>query len=166
MNKTITTKKNAFEVNFFNKSIAGTKSAFNKASKGEGAHYEELTRLMAQHPDFRLVIKEQKIQKEKKETYEGLTFELMKEYISIQNNSKALMEAFEEVKKFAKEAKMSSYPVTKKWFLEQFEGFNVNKAKKAIYEVKSTAVVAKVRIKAVQTPANDNVISFTPASNQ
>ena len=37
MNKTITTKKNAFEVNFFNKSIAGTKSAFNKASKGEGA---------------------------------------------------------------------------------------------------------------------------------
>ena len=104
MNKTITTKKNAFEVNFFNKSIAGTKSAFNKASKGEGAHYEELTRLMAQHPDFRLVIKEQKIQKEKKETYEGLTFELMKEYISIQKNSTALMEAFEEVKKFAKES--------------------------------------------------------------
>lgn len=101
MNKTITTKKNAFEVNFFNKSIAGTKAAFNKASKGEGAHYEELTRLMAQHPDFRLVIKEQKIQKEKKETYEGLTFKLMKEYISIQKNSKALMEAFEEVKKFA-----------------------------------------------------------------
>ena len=94
MNKTITTKKNAFEVNFFNKSIAGTKAAFNKASKGEGAHYEELTRLMAQHPDFRLVIKEQKIQKEKKETYEGLTFALMKEYISIQKNSKALMEAF------------------------------------------------------------------------
>ena len=90
----------------------------------------------------------------------------MKEYISIQKNSKALMEAFEEVKKFAKEAKMSSYPVTKKWFLEQFEVFNVNKAKKAIYDVKSTAVVAKVRIKAVQPPTNDNVISFTPASNQ
>ena len=159
-------RKNAFTVNFFDKTITGTKAAFNKASKGEGAYYEELTRLMAQHPDFKLVIKEQKIQKEKKETYEGLTFTLMESYISIQDNAKELMEAYTEVKEFAKDAKLSSYPITKKWFLEQFKGFNVTKAKKAIYEVKSKAVVAKVSIKTVKTPATVNVIPFTPAANQ
>ena len=159
-------RKNAFTVNFFNKAITGTKAAFNKASKGEGAHYEELTRLMAQHPDFKLIVKEPEIHTEKKETYEGLTFALMKDYIGIQANADELMEVFEEIKKFAKEAKLSSYPITKKWFLEQFEGFNVNKAKKAIYEVKSKAVVAKVSVKAVKTHASANVIPFTPASNQ
>lgn len=155
-------RKNAFTVNFFNKSIIGTKAAFNKASKGEGSHYEELTRLMAQHPEFKLDIKEPKIQKEKKETYEGLTFDLMKAFIEIQANSKELMKDYEDVKQFAEDAKMSSYPITKKWFLEQFEDFNVNKAKKAIYEVKSKAVVAKVSVKA-KPSAN---LTLIPASNQ
>lgn len=156
------TTKNAFAVDFFNKAIIGTKAAFNKASKGEGSHYEELTRLMAQHPDFKLVIKEPKIHKEKKETYEGLTFDLMKAFIEIQSNSKELMKDYEDVKQFAVDAKMSIYPVTKKWFLETFEGFNVKKAEKAIYEAKATAVVAKVTVKTKPTAT----LSLVPASNQ
>ena len=154
--------KNAFAVNFFTKTITGTKAAFNKASKGEGSHYEELTRLMAQHPEFKLDIKEPKIQKEKKETYEGLTFDLMKAFIEIQANSKELMKDYEDVKQFAKDAKMSIYPITKKWFLKTFEGFSVKMAKKAIYEAKATAVVAKVsvKVKPSVTPA------LAPVANQ
>lgn len=163
---TATASSIRFTLDVFNKTISGTKASFDKASKGEGPIYEELARKMAAHPDYRLVIKEQKIQKEKKETYEGLNFTLMEAYIAIQDNANELMEAYKEVKKFAKEAKLSSYPITKKWFLEQFEGFNVSKAKKDIYEVKSKAVVAKVSIKTVKTPATVNVIPFTPAANQ
>ena len=122
---TATASSIRFTLDVFNKTISGTKASFDKASKGEGPIYEELARKMAAHPDYRLVIKEQKIQKEKKETYEGLNFTLMEAYIAIQDNANELMEAYKEVKKFAKEAKLSSYPITKKWFLEQFEGFNV-----------------------------------------
>ena len=166
MNKTTNTNTVRFTLDVFKKTISGTKASFDKASKGEGPIYEELARKMAAHPDYKLIIKEQNIQKEKKETYEGLNFALMESYIGIQENAKELMEAYKEVKKFAKEAKLSSYPITKKWFLEQFEGFNVTKAKKDIYEVKSKAVVAKVSIKAVKTPASVNVFPLTPAANQ
>ena len=58
------TTKNAarFTLNFFDKTITGTKASFNKANKGFGPEYEELTAKMAAHPDFELRVKEQKVQ--------------------------------------------------------------------------------------------------------
>ena len=53
-----------FTLDVFKKTISGTKASFDKASKGEGPIYEELARKMAAHPDYKLVIKEQKIKKE------------------------------------------------------------------------------------------------------
>ena len=49
-----------FTINFFEKTIVGTKASFNKAGKGFGPEYEELTSKMAAHPDFTLEVKEQK----------------------------------------------------------------------------------------------------------
>lgn len=62
MNAITTSSKSAvrFTIDFFNKTITGTKASFDKAGKGFGAEYEELTTKMAAHPDFTLVIKEQK----------------------------------------------------------------------------------------------------------
>ena len=86
-------KKNAprFVINFVDKTITGTKASFDKAGKGEGAIYEELAAKVAAHPDFELVVKEQKKRSNKaKQTYDGLTFDLMKKFIAIQPNSASL----------------------------------------------------------------------------
>ena len=149
--------KNYFSVDFFTKSISGTKASFNKASKGEGAQYEELTRLMAKHPDFKLVVKEQKHSKAKKQTYEGLDFDLMEDYISIQDNAAELMEEYKGVKSFAKEAGLSLYPTTKKWFLNTFEGFDVAEAKKEIHKVKFNTVVKKATVKVKKSNSNEEL---------
>ena len=66
-----------FTLNFFDKTITGTKASFNKANKGFGPEYEELTSKMAAHPDFTLVVKEQKTKTTKaKRTYEGMDVSL------------------------------------------------------------------------------------------
>ena len=128
-------KKNAprFVINFVDKTITGTKASFDKAGKGEGAIYEELAAKVAAHPDFELVVKEQKKRSSKaKETYDGLNFDLMKKFIASQPNSASLMNGYEGAKKMAKEIGSSVYPFTKKWFLGQFKDFNVEDAKRAI----------------------------------
>lgn len=60
MYTTTTSSKSAvrFTIDFFNKTITGTKASFDKAGKGFGAEYEELTAKMAAHPDFELRVKE------------------------------------------------------------------------------------------------------------
>ena len=153
-NQTSTTTSARFTVDFFKKSIIGTKASFDKASKGEGPIYEELASKMAKHPDFKLKVKEQKHSKAKKQTYEGLDFDLMKKYISIQDNAEELLTKYEGIKKFAKDSGLSVYPITKKWFLETFEGFDVMEAKKAINKANYSKAVVKVSVKPKQsTPA-------------
>ena len=88
-----------FTIDFVNKKIIGTKASFDKAGKGEGAIYEELATKIAAHPDFELVVKEQKKRSNKaKQTYDGLTFDLMKTFIAIQPNSASLMNGYEGAK--------------------------------------------------------------------
>ena len=138
-------KKNAprFVIDFVNKAIIGTKASFDKAGKGEGAIYEELAAKVAAHSDFELVVKEQKKRSNKaKQTYDGLTFDLMKKFIAIQPNSASLMNGYEGAKKMAKEIGSSVYPFTKKWFLGQFKDFNVAEARKAISDHNVSLVVA------------------------
>ena len=138
-------KKNAarFVINFVDKTITGTKASFDKAGKGEGAIYEELAAKVAAHPDFELVVKEQKKRSSKaKETYDGLNFDLMKKFIAIQPNSASLMNGYEGAKKMAKEIGSSVYPFTKKWFLGQFKDFNVAEARKAISDHNVSLVAA------------------------
>ena len=61
MNTIVASSKSAvrFTLNFFDKTITGTKASFNKANKGFGPEYEELTSKMAAHPDFTLVADEE-----------------------------------------------------------------------------------------------------------
>ena len=130
-----TTKSNVrFTINFFEQTITGTKASFNKAGKGFGPEYEELTSKMAAHPTFSLVVKEQKqkITKAKK-TYEGLDFTFMENYIATLANAAEISKKYNEVKAMAKATKIAVYPFTKKWFLETFKDFNMEEAKEAIY---------------------------------
>lgn len=138
MNNTVMNEKTArFTIDFFNKKIIGTKASFNKAGKGYGAEYEELAFKMAQHPDFSLVIKEQKHHSTKaKRTYDGMDFPFMEAFIATQENSKTLMEEYEAVKAMGKKTSSKSYPLTKKWFLGKFstedKPFDMDEAKELI----------------------------------
>ena len=131
-----TTSSVRFTINFFNKTITGTKASFNKAGKGFGPEYEELTSKMAAHPDFTLVVKEQKTKTTKaKRTYEGMDYKFMEDYIATFEDA-SLMKKYEAVKKMADDCGTKAYPLTKKWFLGKFgtedEGFDMAAAKEAI----------------------------------
>ena len=152
-------KKHAvrFTVDFINQKIIGTKASFDKASKGSGPIYEELAEKVAKHPDFKLVGKEQKKHTTKaKKTYNGMDFDFMEAYISTRKNAKQLMEEYEAVKKKAEDSKISVYPLTKKWFLGEFDpdkqGFDMEKAKKEINDY----LIAEAVISATPAPAVDD----------
>lgn len=126
-----------FTINFFGKTITGTKASFNKAGKGYGPEYEELAEKMANHPDFQLVVKEQKHQTARaKRTYDGMDFKFMEDFIATQANAEVLRKEFEAVKKKAVECGTKKYPLTKKWFLGKFstetKPFDMNEAKETI----------------------------------
>lgn len=137
MSNSKNTSNTRFTVDFFKKQIVGTKASFDKASKGSGSIYEELTCLIVKHPDFTLFVKEQKKRiNRSKRTYDGLTFAFMEKYIRIQERDVARLAEYKNVKKFAKENKLSVYPFVKKWFLGEFDpdnkGFDMAKAKQEI----------------------------------
>lgn len=126
-----------FTINFFEKTITGTKASFNKAAKGYGPEYEELSAKMAAHPYFTLEVKEQKHKATKaKKTYDGLDFLFMEAYIETLANAKEMMAEYKAVKKMAKDCGTKSYPLTKKWFLGKFgtedKPFDMDEAREAI----------------------------------
>ena len=135
-----------FTIDFINKKIVGTQASFDKASKGFGPIYEELAEKMSKHPDFNVLVKEQKKHTTKaKRTYDGMDFDFMEAYIETRKNAETLMEEYLNVKKFAKENKMSVYPFTKKWFLGEFDpdglGFDMEKAQKEISDYRMAMAV-------------------------
>ena len=138
-----------FTINFFDKQIIGTKSSFNKAGKGFGAEYEELAAKMAAHPDFKLVVKEQKHKSTKaKRTYDGLDFDFMEAYIEMQTDAQKLKNEYESVKQMAVNCGSSKYPLTKKWFLGKFgtedQPFDMEQARKDItdYRIQQAELAA------------------------
>ena len=169
------TNKNFFSVDFFARTISGTKASFNKASKGNGPAYEELAGLIAKHPEFELVIKEpkQRINRAKRD-YNGMDYDFIVSYIEIQPKATTLMAEYESVKKFAKENKMSVYPFVKKWFLGEFDpdknGFNMAEAKKAISDYRMAKAILNSEIvnKMAATDdaqSNSNAVEFPAVAN-
>lgn len=144
-----TTKSNVrFTINFFEQTITGTKASFNKASKGCGPEYEELTSKMAAHPTFTLVVKEQKHKTTKaKRTYDGMDFPFMEAYIATLSNAAEIRKEYNEVKAMADKAGLAKYPLTKKWFLGKFSTeevpFDMDKAKEQISDYAITQAQAK-----------------------
>lgn len=145
----ITTSTARFTINFLDKTITGTKACFTKAGKGIGAEYEELSIKSAAHPDFSLVVKEQKHKTTRaKRTYDGLDFSFMEAYIEMQIEAQKLMKEYEAVKRMAVNCGSSKYPLTKKWFLGKFstedQPFDMEQARKDIadFRIKQAEQVA------------------------
>ena len=148
-----------FTLDFFKKTITGTKASFNKANKGFGPEYEELTAKMAAHPDFELRVKEQKTKTTKaKRTYEGMDYKFMEDYIATFEDA-SLMKKYEAVKKMADDCGTKAYPLTKKWFLGKFSdmegGFNMDEAKKDIADFRIAKAQASI-LEVVSAAAEQN----------
>ena len=143
-------KKNIFTINFTNSTISGSKSALKKASNPASAEYKELTAKMAAHPTFKVVEKEPNTDKN---TYKGMDFKMMRDYINAQPNAKELMAEFD----LAVAMFNGKYPLFKEWFLDTFKDdadtFKVSEAKKQI----ATAKVNRVKVTTRRTLAKQAV---------
>ena len=137
-----TSKKFAFTYDHINKKIVGTDINFQKAGIPGSALEAELTARMAERPSYTFhVIETEK--KPAKQTYAGLTKELMREYIAIQEEQ-AAADLNARLDTMLKEKK--AFPTIKSWFLDEFKGFSVSKAQREIKNHKLISVKAKVRM--------------------
>ena len=119
--------KNLFTYDFINRTIVASKATLKKASNPSTAEYKALMEMIAGQPTFRVAEKVIEINRSK-ETYSGLTYELMESFIDTQENAEQTKRVYEAVKKCAKAAGRSVYPITKKWFLNKFKNFEMNDA--------------------------------------
>lgn len=151
-----------FTIDFFEKEIIGTKASFNKAGKGCGPEYEELAEKMAKHPDFQLVIKEQKHQAVRaKRTYDGMNFKFMEDFIATQADAEVLTKEYKAVKQMAVNSGTKPYSLAKKWFLGKFSTeevpFDMDKAKEAIaqFRIKQAEMMVANTLSIVSAVNND-----------
>lgn len=126
-----------FTFDHFNKKIVGTEQNFKKSSISGTAQYNALMAAMSAHPNYELSAMAPKV---KKQTYAGLNFELMMDYVEFKGNEIQKAE-FEEIV-----SSNATYPTIKSWFLDNFKvGFTVEKATREIAQHKLGERKAKVR---------------------
>ena len=148
-----------FTFDHFNKKIVGTEQNFKKSGISGTAQYNALMAAMSAHPNYELSAMAPKV---KKQTYAGLNYELMMDYVDVKGN---------EVQKAEFEQHVNdgdSYPTIKSWFLDNFKcGFTVEKAKREIAECRLSAKKEKVRtvVKAKVVKAAPAVVELPTASN-
>ena len=157
-----TPKTNCFTFNHLNKTIVGSALNFKRAGNPENPQYGALMAALEMHPTYTLAPIPAKHKVEKKQTYKGLTAELITEYVEVFGN---------EAQK-AELAKMiddnENYPAIKSWFLDYFRaGFTVEKAKREIARRKLNAKKAIVHkaVRAKSVKANAAVSEFPDVAN-
>lgn len=142
--------KNLYTYDFANNTIVASKTTLKKAGNPTTPEYKALMKMIAGQPSFRVVEKTINTSK-KKQTYPGLTIEVMKTHIEAQANNEALMAEFNAVQAMGK----SKYPLAKKWFLEQFPGFKMTEGKKAVSNAKIAKAKANAKVILLkQTPGD------------
>lgn len=144
------TKKNLFTLDFAKSSIVASATTLKKARNPESAECKALLRMMAEYPGFHVAEKEIN-KKDGKQTYKGLTFQAMTDYIKTQANSEAEIRKYEVVRHIAK-IKGSEYALTKKWFLNAYPAYK----EKAIMEQEMDEMLHKE----ASTPTLQNVVNL------
>jgi hypothetical protein len=143
--------------------ILGSEFNFKMSGNPNKPQYNALMAAKAMQPTYKFAPIASTKKVEKKQTYKGLSFELMMDYVEFKGN---------EVQKAEFQAIVdddAAYPTIKSWFLDNFKhGFTVEKAKREIAEHKlnerKTKVRATVKVKMVK-PAPAAVVEMPTASN-
>ena len=150
-----------FACDHIGKRIYGSEVNFKKAEIFETAQYKALMVLMERHPNYALDAIAPAVAKQ---SYKGLNFELMMDYVEFKGTAVQKAE-FEEIVN-----RDSSFPVIKSWFVENFKaGFTVEKAKHEIATAKNNAkkMAAKESLKAqkaaVRKVVKTNMAKVAPA---
>lgn len=111
-------KKNILKINFTDGTIIMDRT-FAKAAEIVGSNeYEMLQKARADYPLFHVVRRTIK-SNPNKESYKGLTYEYMEEYISCHKDSEKIMAEYKELRLRAK-CHSIRYAHIKKWFLETY----------------------------------------------
>ena len=144
-----------FTFDHFNKKIVGTEQNFKKSGISGTAQYDALMAAMKAHPTYELSAKAPNV---KKQSYKGLNFDLMMDYVEIKGSDiqKAEFQAIVDDN--------ATYPTIKSWFVDNFKvGFTVEKAQREIAQHKLSArkakVCATVRVKPVKA-SSPAVVNF------
>lgn len=155
-----------FTYNHIEKTIIGSAMNFKKSGDSRNPQYNALMEAMAAHPNYKLSPVAPEFQKQ---TYKGLNFDLIMDYVAYIGNDIQKAE-FEEIVN-----SNATYPTIKSWFLDYFKvGFTVEKAtreieaaKKKIAQAKLKERKAKVRatVKAAVKKTDSNVVEMPIAHN-
>ncbi len=155
-----TTSATYFTYDHIKKQIVGSDINFNKAGIEDSVQYKALMAAMARHPNYSLT--PVATPKKEKQSYKGLNFDLMMEYVDYKGTDIQKAE-FEEIVN-----RNSTFPVIKSWFVDNFKvGFTVEKAKREIAQHKLGARKATVRtaVRVRTAKADSNVVEMPIAQN-
>lgn len=101
-------------IDYAKKTIEITKAFAKKASEYGSAAYYELSKVRSEFPSFSITTKAPKVSN----TFKGMDYDFMVEYISKQANSDELMESFKKLRE-----NELSYGEIKQWFIGKFPVF-------------------------------------------
>ena len=154
-----TSKKFAFTYDHINKKIVGKDVDFQKAGIPGSALEKELNVRMEARPTYGFTIIPTE-KKPAKQTYKGLTRDLMKEYIKIRQD-KAIDDLLAQFDNMIEEKK--AFPTIKSWFLDEFKDFSVSKAQREIQQFRLNTTKANVRKVKAKAKSN-NITEFNPSA--
>ena len=110
--------KNALFVDFANDKIVMTTTFAKKCQNTASAEYAQLQSVRRDYPTFAVTTRKIK-SNPNKETYAGLTFAYLENYIASHANAEQIKKVYDELRLIGACHKVS-YPTIKKWFLETY----------------------------------------------
>ena len=123
MRKELKTMKNTLKIDFNGKKTVMDRTFAKNCTNTNSDEYAHLQSVRRDQPDFTVVTKTIKRNPEK-ETYKGLTYEYMEDYIlrhESEENALAIIKEFNELRTISKCHKQGlRYPTMKRWFLEKY----------------------------------------------
>ena len=115
--------KNTLKIDFAKEQIIMDRTFAQKVTDTSSAEYRHLQEVRRDYPDYKVVLR--KIKKNpNKETYKGLTYDYMKDYILTHEDDEKALEVlaeFSEMRQISRcHSQAKRYPVIKNWFLEKY----------------------------------------------
>ena len=115
--------KNTLKINHEERKIIMDRTFAKFAENTRSEEYAHLQQVRRDYPDYTVTIRTIKRNSEK-ETYKGLTYEYMEDYIlrhESEENALAIIKEFNELRTISKCHKQGlRYPTIKRWFLEKY----------------------------------------------
>ena len=129
-------------VNFKNQTIVMTSAFAKKASDPSTAEHRQLKEMVKTFPSFTVV--NHTIKKTKKESYKGLNYDFMRDYIETHVEVNKVMQALEDLEEqiYLTKCHTAKFPTVRKWFLATYPEINSNYGKLAKEYEKRNAIIS------------------------